>query len=168
MRGHPTFIPFDAHSRRRAWDIQLPHALEERTVGYATGTLVAAVVAVFARVVGFDRERSFYSAVLIVVAHYYVLFAAMAGSMRALAIESIGLAAFAICAAVGFRRRYMLVAAGLVGHGVFDFFHAGLVDNPGVPAWWPPFCLSFDVVAGAWVAWSAQRTGAVPLRSPGA
>ena len=127
-------------------------------MGYAIGTLVAAGVAAFARGVGLDRERGFFTAVLIVVAHYYVLFAAMAGSTRALATESVGLAAFTICAAIGFKRSYMLVAVGLVAHGVFDFFHAGLVTNPGVPVWWPPFCLSFDVVAGAWLAWSARRS----------
>ncbi len=127
-------------------------------MGYAIGTLVAAGVSAFARLVGLDRERGFFTAVLIVVGHYYVLFAAMAGSMRALAVESAGLAAFMLCAAIGFRRNYMLVGAGLIAHGVFDLFHAGLIDNPGVPAWWPPFCLSFDVVAGAWVMWMAQRT----------
>ncbi len=127
-------------------------------MGYAVGTLVACGVSVFARLVGLDRERGFFTAVLIVVGHYYVLFAAMAGSMRALAIESAGLAAFTLCAAIGFRRNYTLVGVGLIAHGVLDLFHAGLVDNPGVPAWWPPFCLSFDVVAGAWVAWMAQRT----------
>lgn len=126
-------------------------------MGYAIGTLVAAGVSVFARVVGLDRERSFFTAVLIVVGHYYVLFAAMAGSMRALAIESAGLALFTLCAAIGFRRSYMLVGVGLMAHGVFDLFHGGLIDNPGVPIWWPPFCLSFDVVAGAWVMWMASR-----------
>ena len=30
-----------------------------------------------------------------------------------------------------------LVAIALVAHGVFDAFHADLITNPGVPAWWP-------------------------------
>ena len=127
-------------------------------MGYAIGTLVAAAVAVFGRSVGLDRERSYFATVLVVVGHYYVLFAAMAGSMRAVAIESIGLGVFAACAAVGFRRSPMIVAAGLVGHGIFDLFHAGIVDNPGVPVWWPAFCAAFDIVAGVWVAWLGHRT----------
>jgi hypothetical protein len=48
----------------------------------------------------------------------------------------------------------------LVTHGVFDLTHATLVDNPGVPAWWPPFCLAYDVMAGAYLAW-LLRTGRV-------
>ncbi len=36
----------------------------------------------------------------------------------------------------------------MAGHGVFDFFHHHLVDNPAVPDWWPGFCLSFDIALG--------------------
>jgi len=129
-------------------------------MGYVIGTLIAGTVSGFARVTGLDRERSFFSAVLIVVGHYYVLFAAMAGSMDALRIEMIGLGVFATWAVIGFKRSHLIVAAGLVAHGIFDFFHAGLVNNPGVPVWWPAFCGAFDVVAGALLALMGQR--AVP------
>jgi hypothetical protein len=33
-----------------------------------------------------------------------------------------------------------------------DFFHHLLIQNPGVPVWWPGFCLSFDVFAAAFLA----------------
>ena len=39
-------------------------------------------VALFARFVGFDRDRAFYPTVLMVIASYYVLFAAMSDSVR--------------------------------------------------------------------------------------
>jgi hypothetical protein len=45
-----------------------------------------------------------------------------------------------------------LVVAGLVGHAVFDFLHRLFINNPGVPEWWPGFCLSFDVLAGLFLA----------------
>jgi hypothetical protein len=41
----------------------------------------------------------------------------------------------------------------LVAHGVLDLTHAAFVANPGVPAWWPPFCFAYDVTAGAYLAW---------------
>jgi hypothetical protein len=41
----------------------------------------------------------------------------------------------------------------MAGHGVMDFSHAGLIADPGVPSWWPAFCGSFDIVAGAWIGW---------------
>ena len=62
-------------------------------MGYAIGIVLALCVSVFARAVGFDRDRAFYPTVLVVIASYYVLFAAMGGSMRALIVESIVMSA---------------------------------------------------------------------------
>ena len=30
--------------------------------------------------------------------------------------------------------------------------HGLLVDNRGVPIWWPAFCAAFDITAGAYLA----------------
>ncbi len=122
-------------------------------MSYLIGVSLSLLVAVFARWAGLDRDRGFYPTVLIVVALYYVLFAVMGGSTRALVIESVVMAAFAAFAVAGLRRSLWLVAAALAGHGVMDFFHAHLVTNPGVPEWWPGFCLGYDVGAAACLAW---------------
>jgi hypothetical protein len=119
---------------------------------YALGVAVAIAVGLFAGAVGFDRERSFYPVVLIVVASYYVLFAAMAQSTDALFAEALAAALFVAAAALGFRRTLWIVVAGLAMHGVFDFVHHGLITNPGVPAWWPGWCLAYDVTAAACLA----------------
>jgi hypothetical protein len=47
---------------------------------YLIGLILSLAVAGFAAVIGFDRERAFYPTVLIVIATYYVLFAAMGAS----------------------------------------------------------------------------------------
>jgi hypothetical protein len=119
---------------------------------YLIGVLMAAAVCAFAMLAGFDRERVFYPTVLIVVAHYYVLFAAMASSTPALTIESLVAGAFVILAVAGFKKNLWLVAAALAGHGVFDLFHHLFIQNPGVPLWWPGFCSSFDILAGIFLA----------------
>ncbi len=126
-------------------------------MGYVVGSLLSVVVTVFARTVGLDRDRAFYPTVLIVVAHYYDLFAVMGGTTHALLIESSVMTAFVILAVVGFKRNLWLVAAALAGHGVFDFFHSGIVTNAGVPEWWPSFCMSYDVGAGGCLAWLLLR-----------
>ena len=46
---------------------------------YAIGVVLSLGVAVLARGIGFDRDRAFYPTVLIVIASYYVLFAALTG-----------------------------------------------------------------------------------------
>ena len=129
---------------------------------YLIGVVLALSVAIFARLVGLDRDRAFYPAVLIVIASYYGLFAVMGGSMRSLGIESIVIAVFMLLAVLGFKRSAWLLVVGLAAHGVFDFFHGELITNPGVPAWWPSFCLAYDVTAAAFLAWLLLRTETRP------
>ena len=124
---------------------------------YLIGVGLAVAVCVFAMVAGFDRERVFYSTMVVVVAHYYILFAVMGSSTPALALESLAAAAFLVPAVIGFKKNLWLTVAALAGHGVFDFFHHLLIQNPGVPVWWPGFCLSFDVLAGGFLAVLLRR-----------
>ena len=70
---------------------------------YFIGLLVASAVAGLAAG-GFGRDRSFAPTILIVVAHYYVLFAIMGGSNRALVIESIVASGVLLSAVLGFRK----------------------------------------------------------------
>ena len=100
---------------------------------------------------GLDRDRSFYPTVLIVVGSYYILFAAM-GAPGAIAAETAMFVWFAVAAVIGLRTSLWVVVAGLLAHGVLDAFHGHLVNNPGVPAWWPLFCGSCDIVLAAGLA----------------
>jgi len=86
------------------------------------------------------------------IASYYVLFAVMGASGRTLVIEIIAASGFLLFAVLGFRRSLWLVVAAIVGHGVFDFVHHLFIENPGIPRWWPGFCLAFDVSFGGSLA----------------
>lgn len=119
---------------------------------YLAGVSLALAAAGGATLAGFDRDRAFYPTLLAVVASYYVLFAVMGASGATVRWEIALASVFLAVAVVGFRRAPWLTAAGLIGHGVFDLFHHLLVDNAGVPGWWPGFCLAFDAVAGLWLA----------------
>jgi len=129
-------------------------------MAYLIGLVLALAVSAYATTLRLDRDGAFYPTVLVVIAAYYVLFATMAGSERAIIVESLIAAVFVVAASVGFRRSLWLVAAGLAAHGVMDFFHGRLVANPGVPAWWPAFCGAYDVAAAGYLAWRLTR-GAV-------
>jgi hypothetical protein len=128
------------------------------------GIAAALAVGAFGTITGLDRERAFYPTILVVVASYYVLFAVMAGSLAALVPELLIFFLFAAIAAWGFRRDLRLVIAGLAAHAVLDFFHGGIVSNPGVPAWWPAWCAAYDVAAPAYLALLVWQ-GRVPVRS---
>ena len=133
-------------------------------MGYVVGIVLALVVSLAARWVGFDRDRAFYPTVLVVIASYYVLFAVMSSSPRAILADSIVMTAFALAAVLGFKTSLWLVVAALAAHGVLDLSHDRLVTNRGVPVWWPPFCMAYDVVAAAFLAWLLTRSG--PQRVP--
>ena len=121
-------------------------------MAYLIGVAVALAVCVFAMLTGFDRGRVFYSTMVIVVAHYYILFAVLGNSPSTLVAESSIAAVFLAVAVAGFKKSLWLIVAGLIGHGVMDFFHHLIIQNPGMPSWWPGFCLSFDILAGAFLA----------------
>lgn len=124
---------------------------------FVIGTILSMGVAAFARRAGLDRDRAFYPTVLIVVASYYVLFATMGASAHTVMVESAVAAAFVIAAVVGFKSSAWIVVAALAGHGVLDAFHGHVVDNSGVPAWWPAFCGAYDLGAAGGLAWLVRR-----------
>ena len=129
------------------------------------GIALALAVCVFARVVGFDRDRAFYPAVLIVTASYYVLFAVIGGSPGALTREMLIMGVFVAAAVAGFRRTLWVVVAALAGHAVLDAVHGQAIVSAGAPAWWPVFCLTFDVTVAAGLAWLVS--GSRPRVRPG-
>jgi hypothetical protein len=127
-------------------------------MAYAIGIGVALIVSLFARATGLDRDRAFYPTVAIVVASYYLLFAAMGGSGHTLVVESILMIVFVALAVVGFKFNLWLVVAALAGHGVLDVLHSLVVTNPGVPEWWPAFCMTYDIAAAGFLAWLLMRS----------
>lgn len=130
---------------------------------YLIGIVLAFAVCIFALLTGFDRGRVFYSTMVIVVAHYYILFATMGAPKSVLLIESAGAAVFISLAVFGFKKSPWVIAAALAGHGVYDFFHHFLIHDPGVPVWWPGFCLSFDIAAAAFLATLLMRNRAATV-----
>ena len=117
------------------------------------GAFLALAVGLFATSAGLDRDRAFYPTVTIVIASYYVLFAVMGASTHVLILESLVGAVFLAAAVSGFRSSLWVVVVALAAHGMFDLVHGRVISNPGVPSWWPQFCLTFDVSAAAYLAW---------------
>jgi hypothetical protein len=126
--------------------------MEEAHMPIVIGVTLAIAVALFARVTGLDRDRAFYPVVTIVVASLYLLFAVLGGGGSILLVELVGALVFIAAAVIGFKTSLWIVAAALAGHGLFDAVHHRLIANPGVPEWWPHFCASYDLAAGAILA----------------
>ena len=120
-------------------------------MAYLVGVMLALAVGGLATAVGLDRDRAFYPTVLIVIASYYALFAVVGDSTQALVVEAVVATAFLAVAIAGFRSSLWLVVAALAAHGILDIFHGQVIANPGVPPWWPAFCLAYDGVAAGYL-----------------
>jgi hypothetical protein len=81
----------------------------------------------------------------------------MSGSVQTVLLESIVMTGFAIAAVVGFKSSAWIVVGALAGHGVFDALHGKVIENSGVPVWWPAWCLAYDLGAAASLAWLIKR-----------
>lgn len=118
-----------------------------------TGLGLAVAVAVFARIVGFDRERAFYPVVLIVVASYYVLFATIGGDRAELTTQLVVFGSFSTAAVASFRKSLWFAVAGLAMHGLYDlYYYQSFAGGHGVPPWWPSFCGAYDLAAATALA----------------
>lgn len=121
------------------------------------GIALAATVGAFATITGLDRERAFYSTVVIVVGSYYALFAVQEPAPGILVWEAGGVLIFAAAAVIGFKTTPWVLVAALAAHGLFDAIHGHLITNPGTPTWWPAFCAAYDVTAAAWLAFRIRN-----------
>ena len=121
------------------------------------GLVLAISIGLFATIIGLDKDRAFYPTVMMVIAGYYILFGAMGAPPETVVAESVAAAVFIAAASWGFKSSLWIVVLALATHGVFDFFHADLIPDPGVPIWWPSFCLAYDVAAAGYLAFLLHR-----------
>jgi hypothetical protein len=119
-------------------------------IPFLAGVLIAVAIAALAKFTRFDEDRSFYPTILIIIASYYVLFAVVGGSPHALVWEIVIAVAFSTVAMIGALRLPTVVGAGIIAHGIFDLVHDVIIENSGVPTWWPSFCGAVDVLLGLW------------------
>lgn len=120
---------------------------------YGVGVLLGLAACGLGTVAGFERDRSFYPVMMIVISSYYALFAVIGGDARVLGVEVAISALFVAAALIGFRTSLWLVAAALLAHAGLDVIHGHVVTNTGMPAWWPMFCASIDAFAAVYLAW---------------
>lgn len=118
---------------------------------YVIGLLLGIIVALMGFVLQYDRDRSYYPTLLMVIASGYILFGAMSGSLETTIIESLIALVFIGIAIYGSRTTRRIVAVGILLHGLFDIVHAEFIVNTGVPEWWYGACMAFDVVVGLWL-----------------
>ena len=126
---------------------------------FAIGIVIAVIVVLRFRARRLEKTKWAYPMFLATFPVYYWVFAVYASDYTALLNEVVASAAFLAIAYVAYKFRsfatLLLLAAGYVAHAAYDFYHDSLFSNSGVPAWWPEFCGSVDVLIGGYVAYLA-------------
>ena len=130
------------------------------------GATVGVLTILVARII--RGERWLYSIGLLVLPGLYALFALGAGEQAASVKEVLYgtpfLVAGLVFATVSIRGSAVVVGAFWMLHGLYDLTHSGLFTNPGVPAWYPVWCCSVDLVIGAYLLWLSRRVSDANLR----
>lgn len=127
----------------------------EALVGIGVGVLTI----VFARLI--RGQRWAYAVGLLTLPALYASFALSAGepavSVRELTVGIPFIIAGLLFAFISLRWSAVVVGGFWILHALFDLTHDRFLANAGVPAWYPVFCFSVDVVVGAYLLWLARR-----------
>jgi hypothetical protein len=116
------------------------------------GAVGAAPVAVLAAFLDRADALALMAVMLGSIGSVYIGFALSDGRQREFIVEYAGAGAFIALAVAGLALdEPVLIAAGLVAHGIWDVIHHERGVHTKVPRWYAPFCLGFDAVAGVYV-----------------
>jgi len=121
------------------------------------------VVCAFATLAGFDRDRVFYPTLLTVIATYYILFAVMGNSTPALGMESRGGGRVSRAGCGRLQEEPMVGCSRARRTRSIRLLSSTVHSEPGFPMWWPGFCLSFDILAGGFLAMLLMRRSGFAL-----
>ncbi|GAC23673.1 hypothetical protein GMES_1374 [Paraglaciecola mesophila KMM 241] len=120
-------------------------------VSTSIGAMVAVLIIGLAKLNKFDKDRSFFPTLTIVIASYYPLFGVL--ESRFIWHEWMVFVLFTLITLYWYSRYTLAIGVLLIGHGLYDFaMHIGSVGNH-IPQWWPMFCGALDVTLGSWVLW---------------
>ena len=99
-----------------------------------------------------DKDAfAFFAVFLGMMAGVYFGFALSDGRLSIFSAEYVGLVIYCAAAVLSLSLdEHLLLAAGYVGHGLWDAIHPHAVDTR-MPWWYVPMCIGFDFVFGIYI-----------------
>jgi hypothetical protein len=86
---------------------------------------------------------------LVAIAFIYTGFALKENPAGLIILEVGATLLFYFLAIIGYTRNNLLIAYGIILHGVWDIFHhQGLPLKTNIPSYWPSFCFIIDIIDG--------------------
>jgi len=114
--------------------------------------IITAVICIFLSQVlsKYFTTKLIAATILVAIAFIYVGFSLKGNTVNVIILE-VGVAlVFYFLAIIGFTRNNVLMAYGILLHGVWDVFHhKGLPVQTEIPGYWPTFCFIVDVIDGS-------------------
>jgi hypothetical protein len=87
--------------------------------------------------------------ILVAIGFIYTGFALKGNPVSLIILEIVVSLFFYFLAIIGYTRNSLLIAYGIILHGVWDIFHHnGLLVETNIPGYWPSFCSIVDIIDG--------------------
>lgn len=131
-------------------------------VGLVAGLGLGLALIRYTRARPWRRELRILAIGLVVAAFVYVALAVTGGASEdRVALEVGGLLLFGGVAWAGFARWPVVLALGWAAHVFWDvLLHVEGAGATYTPAWYPPLCVSFDLVVAGTILWRVPRPAA--------
>jgi hypothetical protein len=115
-----------------------------------SGLVTAVMIIIISRLLSkYFTVRLFAATNLVAIAFIYVGFSLKNDQASLIIQETIIALIFYFLAIIGYTRNSVLIAYGIVLHGVWDIFHHnGFLAKTDIPVYWPSFCFIVDIVDG--------------------
>lgn len=97
------------------------------------------------------KALDFFAVILVLIAGVYIGFAIEDGRRNKLVVEVAVALGFVALVLLGMWKWPWLIPAGYFLHGVWDLLHHPLKIGARVRKWYPPACIAYDWLVGAFV-----------------
>ena len=115
-----------------------------------SGITAAIVIIILSQVLSkFFTTKLIATTILVAIAFIYVGFSLKDNPVGSIILE-VGVALILyFVAIIGYTRNDVLIAYGIMFHGVWDILHhKGFLIGTDIPDYWPSFCLIIDIIDG--------------------
>lgn len=99
-----------------------------------------------------QKQLEITSFLLVLIASVYYGFALSGHHKKAAIIESIVASCFVLLGLFGLWFSPWILVGGLLLHGVWDLLHHNTGKLVKIPAWYIPFCASYDIIMALYLA----------------
>ena len=117
-----------------------------------SGIVAAIVIIIISRLLSkYFTNKLIAATILVAIAFIYVGFSLKNNSSGFIILE-VGMAlALYFVAIIGYTRNNLLIAYGIIFHGIWDIFHYhGFFIGTEIPDYWPSFCFIIDIIDGVY------------------